>query len=1352
LLKRLRIQQKHLRLISRRFWGTLFSLVIAFAVLLQVARQAFPLINDYRPVIEEALSEQLGVNVSIASIDAEWNGLRPNIQLNQVEVTNQLNAQVIFSVQTARAEFSILDTLVQRGLAFRRITFDHFSSALEQKNNGAWKIAGYDGGTANTQNQFSFDDPLDIFLFGRRVEILNAELGFNFVSGKTSVISVPRISLENDRYFHRLVTHLDVDSEERSLVFVVEGYGDPRDEKEFSASGYLNLRDLSSRKLLEAITGRTWDAKESTESVVMDERTLNLELWFKGSPHFGMTLSGQLDINGSPVDELKSVQLPTNFFAEISGAWHEENGWFINLQDVALEWVGKKAPLQQVSLYGKGKQVGLRIPEVDVGYFSQMLLEADVEALPDVERALRELNPQGLLKNVDVQLTEKSQGYFLASALVEDFSTESYRGSPVVKNVDGYVESTLFSGYFDLDSPESLSFHPIKAYAEPLVGNNVKAQVKWQISFDDKIAYVHSNLMQADVGDSHAKAYLALSLPFSKKVGEPEMTLFLGANAMSAEHYRQYLPSKMPQDLSGWLQRSIKSGQANNIGVMYHGSLEKGPSVEPNVQLFADIEKLDLSFDSAWPTLENVYGEVYVNNALVDAKVSSATMLGNQVAESDFSVKRLVSGERQIAVSAKALGTAGQAKLLMLESPLRQSVGSFLPSWKMTGSYEADVNLSVPLSFKEEDIDYQISADLKKVDVILSEINLELKATEGRVHFSRDGLFEADDLLLEAFDSRFKIDISSDTDLRESYFNFEGRADNKALKKWLDRPEMEFVEGDVGIVGRLILPFRREDGQSLLSVNVASNLDGVAVDLPAPLGKLSSDSGQFIANIDVFDESTSYHLNYNELIQVEVDSHNQEGIALSIYTDTQNKPDTGDNARGFLHAQASLNHINFSAWNDTRRRYVKYVEQYSDSDESVVTQAEFDISRLDVSGYFIDEVHVSAKGDADEWVFDVSSPTVKGAIHVPADESLPMLVDLDYVHLQSEEQENLVAIEQGFVENHVNRDNLSAHEKSVFEGWDLSGLSAMNVTLKDFKVDQEDYGHWNFKLRPVENGLKLEEISGFAKEIKVGSDERGADFLWLQDEGQVLSHFQGDLHIKGVSKALLAWDQEALLDARDANIYADLQWQTYPDLISLANIEGNINLNLQNGSFIRGGEAGENPLLRLIALFNFDTLARRLRLDFSDLAAKGFAFDKVYGDMSFDKGQVFLTTPVIVESSSSKMQMAGTVNVSDETIDSELVVTLPVGGNLAVATAFVAGLPAGLGVYIVSKMFGRQMDKVSSINYAVTGEWEDPKIKVKRIFDDTGASKKGKRLEDSLPKSDESAALRDHNIPLTAEI
>lgn len=196
---------------------------------------------------------------------------------------------------------------------------------------------------------------------------------------------------------------------------------------------------------------------------------------------------------------------------------------------------------------------------------------------------------------------------------------------------------------------------------------------------------------------------------------------------------------------------------------------------------------------------------------------------------------------------------------------------------------------------------------------------------------------------------------------------------------------------------------------------------------------------------------------------------------------------------------------------------------------------------------------------------------------------------------------------------------------------------------------------------------------------------------------------------------------EPPLNSDSARFDVDLQWPAPPVEVDLLKLAGVVQLNVQRGVFSRAGSVGENPLLKLIGLLNFDTLARRLRLDFSDLSAAGLAYEEIDGSLLFRSGTVAIRQPLQVSTPSSHLQLVGDLDMERETLDTQLVATLPLAGNLTVAAALTGGVPLAIGVYVAGKIFKDQVERVSSLRYNVTGSWNDPQAKLERIFDNSVA-------------------------------
>jgi uncharacterized protein YhdP len=88
-----------------------------------------------------------------------------------------------------------------------------------------------------------------------------------------------------------------------------------------------------------------------------------------------------------------------------------------------------------------------------------------------------------------------------------------------------------------------------------------------------------------------------------------------------------------------------------------------------------------------------------------------------------------------------------------------------------------------------------------------------------------------------------------------------------------------------------------------------------------------------------------------------------------------------------------------------------------------------------------------------------------------------------------------------------------------------------------------------------------------------------------------------------------------------------------------------------------------------------------------------------------------------IDGAASAFEFSGLSDLRDNRIDGELLVTLPVANNLPWVAALAGGLPVAAGVFVVSKVFEKQVNRMSSAVYRVSGNVEAPEVEFRRLFD-----------------------------------
>lgn len=1366
-------------MLARRFWGSVFTVIIAIAVCIQLGREAFPLLNEYRGEISRQLSHTLGVKIEIGEVAASWKGLTPKLDLKDVTVT--ADSTQIFNIKRASAELSLLDSLADWRFSWRRISFDQFETTLAQDESGHWSVVGLKSKAAAGDKRFNIDDPLDVFLFGRRIDISDIQIHLLFRTGHSTELVIPQMSLENDRDFHRLMAEINVDDESEALSLVVEGIGDPRDKETFSAKGYLALNQFPMEKVLAAVGADFWQSDD--ELVWKEGHRLDLSAWFEGNSTQGLDFKGMLISDGLPIKLPDDVILPRQVDARFTGKWHGRDGWEFLLQNLGISWEHQQAPPINVKVYGNAQgEVGFLADEVIVGDWMKTV-EGMGLYRGIVGEVLSSLKPRGTLKNVDVQLRSKRQGFFHLNAYAENAAVDVYKGVPNLEGVNGFVSANAFGGFVNVDSRDGFVLNLPRVYNEPIHFDTAHGQVSWSIDVENKITHINSGLLEvtakSPVGEGLEKAngYLYLELPFKKELGESKMVLSLGLKQAHASSHHRYVPKVVPQALYSWLNKSIQGGEVGNIGFLYSGSVMKNPEVKPSIQVFADVNDATLKFDPQWPALENIDAQLFVDNAHLSVEVTEAEMQGNHVSGAVIELVKAEQGSgRAVRIVGALQSDASAAMKLLNESPIRTAIGTAFDQWKVDGDVSAAIRLLVPVNKEYGKGSHKVSVGFSNADIEMPDLNLRVAKISGALGYeSGRGVF-SEGLSGRVWGKPVKatIETKHTADSAGTYIHFSGPVDSADIFKWTNRPELYFVNGSSPVTGTIAIPHKGVKPYQL-AVNLNTQLKGTEISLPAPLNKAKEESKNLDIQIKVFGDRQEYQFDYESWVAFDFNQGEEGLIGARLALAEERRPVS----KGFFDVSGRVKEFDLEAWNTARNDYFNYLDDIEKESRHRASGESNDVARNDshfmpvrmdlgvehctLGGLNIEDLRVTGLGSSEKWRLHLDSDFLRGQVTVFTDET-PILMDLDYLHFPASEESALTESSADVSSDPKQSTTTGLKRESVLAGIDLQRAIPIDFVTRDFALGGASFGAWQFELRPVENGISVNNIRADVRGMSVVSLaekdpilasiegessgvqaatasqpvetisepqdlKEGARFVWLQTPQGQHSFFDGQITADNVADVLTAWGQEKMFNSESVVLNLRTQWDGAPDQVTLEGVEGLISFDMRNGNFVRGAEAGENPLLRLLALFNFDTIARRLQLDFSDLARQGFAYDRVFGELEFGGGEVLLETPLVVESTSSRVQWAGTINMIDETLDTEMVVTLPVAGNLAVATAFVMGLPAGLGVYVVGKLFKKQVDKVSSINYAVTGNWEDPKIKVRRIFNDTAAKNKGKAVK-----------------------
>jgi uncharacterized protein YhdP len=1384
-----------LRKLVKWFYFLIALALILLAVLVQSGRSFSHLLGDYNLSIASYLSTQLNAQVAIGKIEADWSGLKPSLVVKNFSINSNTNEPIV-AFKQARLRLDILESLLNFRLVWSNLVLNQVDMTFAQTAEGFWQIPGLPKRVEPNKPQAARLDALvDMLLLSTRIEFQSSHLGFNFASGQQVRLDSPYLLLENTDDFHRLSLQIDVDEQPRSAYLVMEGQGDPRNQQMFRSRGYVQLNRFPTSEPVAAASAFLLGGVGKAH--IQSEGRVDANIWFESrAQDDGYDLVGRLGLQRLSLPIGKQRLSLDDFATELTGYWKSDGAWRLGLQQVSATMKAQQISDVNLALASSGFKQPLQInmDKLDVVRLCNMLVDSGALGQGKLQEVLVALAPQGQLRNLQVTLPIQTPKDWQLRANLDAVAVSAWHGVPALQGVTGYVEANQKGGFIDIDSRQHFSMHYSPLYAEPMEYDLAKGRVAWYLQPENNQIFVNSGLLELQKGDELARGYMWLSLPWQRNTGDIDLYLQVGGRQLNASLYKKYTPAALPASLLSWLEQSIganNTGVASEVGFVYRGTLNTKNPMARTYQLYLDVEDAELNYHPGWPALTQLDGRILISDAHVSASVTKAGILASRIKRAEVRVAPLPDGKGSILqVKGDLEGVASDGVRVLREGMLRQYIGSSMDSWAMQGDMQASLDLTIPLGkggLTAGGGHQQVDVELQVPRFDMQNLNLTLNDLNGHITYNSDKGISSNTLEAQFFDEPVAIKLSTQKQKVDSktLVDVSGTVDVRKLAYWSKRPELLFLSGNMPYQAQVVLNHRSRSGGNLVELNptdklseqiaaaqfsdsafaavsISSNLAGVAIDLPPPYGKKQQEERPLDFTLWLQDAEAQIDVRYNSdvhgLLRTNRNQENQllnANIALASEAHLSEQPEFL--VSGFLPA------IDLDAWKAVLARYKTYTDQLApvivqglhqktstapaassyggDVQVGLVAglpfRAELMLGQYELGSLTLENLNVIALPVREGWQLQVDNAMVAGKLLVPDSSFVPLQVELEYLSLNKEilglaDEGPAVSSDASPASNNP----VAGTTVSPIEVIDPRTLPLANISIGSLMMDNNNYGNWSLQLRPNTMGVVIDNIRGSIRGVTVSGLEgkqSGAQIIWQYTPAGVQTRFMGNLSAGDMAAVLRAWEKPDTIESAAAEYRTDLFWPGSPQDFALANLGGEMSIAMEAGRFKRDASAGDG-ILRLMSILNFDTLARRLRFDFSDLYKGGLAYDTINGKVRFNQGIMVFEEPLIVRTPSSGMQMAGSIDLRNETINTRLVATLPVAGNVTFYAALATGLPAAAGIYLVSKLFKKQVDQATSVSYSIKGSWNEPKIRFDRLFESE------KSLRDSVDKKEDDEA------------
>jgi uncharacterized protein (TIGR02099 family) len=1259
------------------------GLVLA-ALYVSLGRQLVPLVAEYRLPIEAQARAALDMPLQIGRLEGRWQGFTPVLIGHAVQLGEGANALHLKQVQLRP---DLLASLLARQPRIAGLELHGLQLGVRQDAEGGWQVDGLL--PRSEPASLDMTTLLRQLQTVERLSLRDSQLTVQPFEQPARSLTDINLTLRNGPGHQRLDARLSL-PDGQPLALQLRTRLQPEHWRDAQAQLYLSLPQSDWATWLPPGLSRDWH---------LAQLQAGGEVWLSWSD--GSVQRAVARLHAPQITAGYAERAPVTLQDLALNAYFERRaeGFALQVKSLAFtlgqtRWGDVQLSLsQQADSPEAQERWQLSADRLDLGPLVP-LVEALVP-LPDTAGAiLTGLQPQGRLRNVQLDYRPQVPGaerlQFAANLQQVGFS--AYHGAPAAQNISGSLSGDLAQGELRLAS-DNFVLHLDPLFAQPWQYRRADAQLLWR--FDEQAFTLRSPYLQVEGEEGQLAGDFLIRL-MRDPAAEDYMDLRVGLREGDARYTEKYLPQVLSKELAGWLKTAIRSGTVDAGYFQYQGSLNKAADeTARSLSLFFAVKDAELAFQPGWPVLRKARGEVLIEDSGVRVRLTDGRLLDSQVQVATATIKHVEPGQvPHLLLDAQVQSSLGDGLKILQEAPL--GTADMFAGWQGEGALEGALQLDIPLGKSSTQAQVQVDFASQGARLQLANPSLELSQLTGAFHYDSARGLSAPAISARLFghEVRAKAFAEGSAGQPRTRIEAQGRVALPDLTGWLGVSQPLPLAGSLPY--DLNLTLEGADSQ----LQVASNLQGLAIDLPAPFGKAAAERRASQWRMTLQGAQRRYWLDYADLasfaLAAPAGALSEGRGELLLGPGRASLP----GAAG-LRLRGRLETLDLSAWQAVLKPYA--VDPAADA-KQLLRSAELQIGRFSGAGLDVENLDVQLARSEAAWALDLDSALLKGRIAFPDGDAAPIDVRLQHLRLPAAAK-TVPGTASGAAPQTARQDS-----PDPLAALDPRQIPALNIRIEQLLLGEQVLGTWSLKARPNAQGVAFSELNLGLKGVQITGNAG-----WEGAPGASRSWYKGRLQGENLADVLRAWDFVPNVSSEEFRLDVDGRWPGSPAWVSPKRFSGSLEARLRKGQFSE--VQGSATALRMFGLLNFNSIGRRLRLDFSDLLGKGLSYDQVKGVLTGADGVFVTREPITLTGPSSNLELSGTLDVPQDRVDAKLLVTLPLSNNLPLA-ALIVGAPAiGGALFVVDKLLGDRIARFASVQYSVKGSLQNPQISFDKPFD-----------------------------------
>lgn len=195
------------------------------------------------------------------------------------------------------------------------------------------------------------------------------------------------------------------------------------------------------------------------------------------------------------------------------------------------------------------------------------------------------------------------------------------------------------------------------------------------------------------------------------------------------------------------------------------------------------------------------------------------------------------------------------------------------------------------------------------------------------------------------------------------------------------------------------------------------------------------------------------------------------------------------------------------------------------------------------------------------------------------------------------------------------------------------------------------------------------------------------------------------LDIADAGELLARLGQKDVLRRGKGHMEGQVSWRGSPLALDYGSLSGHLDLQVDNGQFLKA----DPGFAKLLGVLSLQALPRRLTLDFRDVFSEGFAFDFIRGDVQIEQG-VAATNNLQMKGVNAAVLMEGRADIARETQDIRAIVVPEVNAGTAALVATAINPAVGLGTFLAQFFLRKPLTQAATDEFHIDGTWADPRV------------------------------------------